>query len=265
MEKQGVTSRFEIKSKELLSDLESLSKEEDKILSPEEVDEIVEKIVNLQRKKFETETKNPYHNSEHLEEVVGRLKYLIEKLGGVIEEEKNLLLFSTAFHDYGHRGKNKDRIVDGLTNEEFAAREADKFAKRVGFSVKQRLVIYDLIISTTFGDSNISPQTRLEKILSMADIGGFTKSWEQWIYDGVDILRESVVVPNNLEEWVENRLGFIAWIEEKLNNLPEAKDLWGKHLTEKKEILSGLLTGEEDNPNMDIIRREVLPLLNSQE
>lgn len=238
----------------------------DKMLTDEELKSALNGIVNRQTVEFEKERKHFYHNSEHLTEVVGRTDSLLSKLSGIEAGQRQLILIAAAFHDFGHAGKTHREAEDGLTNEEFSALHADAFAESVGLSVRQRVELYALIIGTTFGNKDIKPETRSEKILAIADIGGFTKSWEGWVMESADVLMEEddATWPKDTKEWLERRLLFIAHIQKRLDELPDVKALWQVHLDDKRTTVEALIQNPND-PRMRPVNDHVALILSTRD
>jgi hypothetical protein len=235
----------------------SQDKEFDMVIFKDIKNEVIGKL-----KEIDSVRKNPYHNAEHAIEVLGRARKLMEKIILPLSR-RQIVELSALFHDYDHCGRTHRFEPDGLSNEEYACLHADKYAKSIGFSVHQRILVQGLIIGTTFGNPQIGPKTELEKLLAIADVGGFEKSFEKWIEDSANVLKEVPIEkrPASAVEWLNNALNFINWIKERIT--PEAQKYWGKGLEEKEKIISQLIQSPEGE-NMNIINSKVLPLISSK-
>jgi len=235
---------------------------EDKKFISEEMSVIVEEIKSL-LKRADEERLNPYHNKQHALEVNERFSQLLE-VEGLTEQYGQLGDVASLFHDFRHAGTTKREAADGMSNEEMAALEADKFAKEKGFSVRQRVIISSLIIGTTFGNPEVSTTTDLENLLSLADVGGFIKSWDDWVKECADVLTEMPMGlrPTTIEGWLKTRVGFLKFfIQPKMTEA--AKRIWGQALTEKIGIVENLLANP-DQPEMTVVKEKIEALLRKE-
>lgn len=219
----------------------------------------IDQIIRFQQIHFERDGKNPYHNSAHLLEVIRRVRKLIES-NNISADDAMLLIIAAAFHDYGHSGGAERK--DKLSDEEFAAYAADKFVAEIGFSTKQRIKLYGLIIGTTFNNEKIEPHTENEKILAAADIAGFNNSFASWVLENANIANEGGQRFEDLNEWIDTRLSFIEKSVSILKKAPGAWEIWGDGLEKTRDILKDLRknpTGE----HMRAIELHIRPLLNN--
>lgn len=237
-----------------------------KILSELELKDALEKVFARQKGEFEKEHSNFYHNADHLKEVVSRTDNLLSQLQGIEPGARQLMLIAAAFHDFGHPGKSKRDEPDGFSSEEYSAQFADQFAETLGLSVRQRVELYGLIIGTTFGSKNIKPETRNEKLLAIADIGGFTKKWDEWVIESADVLMEEddASWPKDVKEWLEKRLLFIKHIQTRLDELPDVKALWQVHLDDKRTTVEALIANPKD-PRMRPVTDHVALILSTRD
>ncbi len=234
----------------------------DLAISDDFLNGLIKGIVLHQRVAFDDVKRNRYHNAEHAEEVVMRTRGLVRRIKGFDANDQKLMLIAAALHDLGHSGTTLRQASDGLSNEEYTAVLADQILVAHKFSVRQRVQMYGLIMGTTFGNPSIKPETKMEKVLSIADVGGFTKPWTQWVEESSFVLHETPIAerPTTIEEWLQGRLKFLAWIESRLNELPEVAKYWRAHLEEKRIKVNYLLKIQA-GPSMKSIRTFVVPLL----
>ena len=223
---------------------------------------LVKGVVLHQRVAYDDVHRNRYHNAEHAEEVVARTRGLVRRIKGLDANDQKLMIIAAALHDLGHSGATVRLAPDGLSNEAYTATLADQILTAYKFSVRQRVQMYGLIMGTTFGSPAIKPETKMEKVLSMADVGGFTKRWVHWVEESSYVLHETPVAerPATVEEWLHGRLKFLAWIESRLNELPEVAKYWHPYLEEKKMRINYLLQIPA-GPSMKSIRTFIVPLL----
>jgi hypothetical protein len=234
----------------------------DLVITDDFLNGIIKGIVLHQLVAYDNVRRNRYHNAEHAEEVVMRTRGLVRRIKGFDSNDQKLMIIAAALHDLGHSGTTKRSAPDGLSNEEYTAALADQILSAHKFSVRQRVQMYGLIIGTTFGNPSVKPETKMEKVLSIADVGGFTKQWTQWVEESSFVLHETPVAerPATIEEWLHGRLKFLAWIESRLSELPEVEKYWRPYLEEKKQKVNYLLKIQA-GPSMKSIRTFVVPLL----
>ncbi len=229
--------RFDIKAPTLLRDLEhaDLFEYDTIVFTPEEFSDIVNNIAELLRQN-DIVRNNPYHNSVHAFEVFDRTEALTSELL-LSPGDTQLLLIAALFHDFDHCGTTIRKDGTGLTNEEVAASHADAFAQEIGLNLEQRKLLYQLIISTTYGDAQIIPVTKMEKILCFADISGFTKSLDEWLDETIRVLKEIPKQhwPKTIEEWVIKKIEFLDWAQKRAPAGIGAH--WFGSLEEKLKIL----------------------------
>lgn len=198
---------------------------------------------------------NAYHNSLHAESVLQRVKELIG-LAQLSEYEAQTIRVSALFHDAEHSGAALRQ--DGWTNEEAAALAADQYLKDKGFSLYQRLLARGHIIGTRFPDG--TPFTPGERLLAIADVGGFKDSWAEGVQESARVLQE--VSPQkrqqSLTDWLAGRKMFLQHV--RLRMTPEAERLWGERFEERVRIVDRLIA-DNNAPEMDVVRKEIGPLL----
>lgn len=269
------------------NDIES---QEIREFSEADMQKLLKEIADLLKK--EDEKKHlPYHNSRHtLEGVLPRTQEALRVLQPPVSIwEQQALQIAAGFHDYKHSGRairkadeemspeeaDAIRAEGGLSNEEVAANAADVFAKEKGLSVKQRVLIYGAIIGTTFGNPTIQPQTRLEKILAVADRAGYASTTnEEWMRESVNVLRERRVAerPQSMLDVLRGQEIFLERFSLFEQAPAELQEKWGDSYREKLAHARGLREhleqrGLEEDPEDETLReswrmmREELPPL----
>jgi hypothetical protein len=211
------------------------------------------------QQQFDEDELNPYHNAEHAAEVADRLEVLLKKLN-LEAWRADVLRVAALFHDFGHSGRTMRDANDGLTNEEYAAVQADAYAKQKGFSVYQRILLQGEIIGTTFGNAEVKPETYEEKTLAIADIGGFSKSWDKWIAESAAVLKETPLEARSktIDEWLVGRAKFLDWATSRMTT--EANVLWGKDLEIQKKCVAAAHTPGHERRR--VVEELITPLLN---
>jgi len=190
---------------------------------------------------FDKKRKLPYHNVNHTINVYKRVVHLLKK-SKLNKSDAMIVRIAALFHDYEHGIRDGKIPRDGLTFEERSAIKADKFVKKLGFSMNQRLKLYGAILSTTFSNPNIHPSTPMEKLLVIADLGGFMNTNERWLIESYHVTQEipQLQRPATLKEWLGEQKKFLAYVSMRLP--AEAKNLrWQNELTKKKKLIQRLL------------------------
>ena len=212
---------------------------------------------------IDAKEKHPYHNADHTREVLDRTKEILAFEPEIPAPEAQAAQFAALFHDFRHTGKTLRQAPDGLSNEQLASIIADHHAKAKGFSLSQRVLSRGIILGTTFGNPSIKPETRLERIVAMADIGGFRKPWDDWVEESARVLQEAdpATRPKDLAAWLKGRKGFLTgFIRPRLEALPPAKQAWEKELKDKEDIVDRLIAGDT-GPDLEAVRKHIEPLL----
>jgi hypothetical protein len=249
-------------SKDLENDLQNLgieNKTRDKEFKENDYREMALHAWEAQ-KGFESETKNAYHNFPHELEVAFRvLKFFEDVDDPNLRKDMPLIFFAALYHDADHFGKTARVSPDGLSNEEHAiAVVADKEAKNVGFSVNDRVIIHGLIISTTFENKEIKPDTELEKLLVAADLGGVMKDIDEWLIESGNVALESKDRPKSVQEFIKGRIGFLNYLEESSKTNEYINKFLGVHITRQREALDVIMVdnnGENHPVLKEIIQR----------
>lgn len=196
-------------------------------------------------KTFDGARQLPYHNRQHTEAVFRRSNQLA-KIALLSKEKKQLLLIASLFHDYIH-GQRKKQSPHQLSFEQKSAIEADKVLSKLGFNLEQRLIVYGLILSTTFSNPNIHPATPLEKMLVSADLGGFVNSDKKWLTESIQVTMEMPPEkrPKNFKNWLADQEFFLKYVKNRLS--PETRVLrWEQKLKEKQVLLKNLRRASPD-------------------
>lgn len=172
---------------------------------------------------------NPYHTAAHTEEVedrflglaaAARLNPAARQLGGL----------GALLHDYGHAGRTIRQETPAttdrtdLSNEEYAALKADELLKD-SLTDAQITTVQVGILGTTFGQGPTSshpreyrPLGKVDQLLAFADIAGFTKGFNGWMEESLQVFREmnAAALPATFEDMVKGRVGFLKYIGAKL-------------------------------------------------
>ncbi|GEM_PF-1888108 len=216
----------------------------------------------------------PYHNRRHTEEVIERVSVLASHAQPRLEtEETDLLKLAALFHDYGHSGRTIRQTSlsasrPDLSNEEFAAEEA-RVRLSKDLTAEQLEVVKNLILATSFGQADAKsvyyrpyqPKTLLEKLLALADIGGFQKPFEEWVEESFRVLQEAdpATIPPTFERWLETRYGFLNYCLAKVTEVSEHLDSdYASYLSAKPRALVVTLqkSGELFHERFEKVRRE---------
>eukprot|EP01129_Flabellula_baltica_P012574 TRINITY_DN5687_c0_g2_i1.p1 TRINITY_DN5687_c0_g2~~TRINITY_DN5687_c0_g2_i1.p1 ORF type:complete len:285 (+),score=62.73 TRINITY_DN5687_c0_g2_i1:594-1448(+) len=228
--------------------------EEPKPLEQSNRDKLLSRLENM---------KNPYHDIKHSNEVKERVSILLDNLKDMSifsERETDLIKEAALRHDDDHVGNSYRQIIVGgeLSNEEASAARAIDELRDVA-TLEELLFVEDLILATTFGQSEkelnhkfpedeelrkkllrtYHPNTDAQKLLALADIGGFMSGFESWIADGFSLFIEAGSYPDTIEQWINTRIGFAQG--HILNEcIPSVKHLLND---EYYEHLTGIITG----------------------
>lgn len=253
---------------------------------------------------------NAYHNAEHDRQVVERVAMLIkiskpsEQHPRVSQEEAEVLIFAAVYHDVDHPGGPALlRPEDGKSYEQHAVEIADEFARNeadvlaaIGiekkFSLRQRAMLASAMIGTTFGDMYVQPQTYIERVMKVADLGGYMNDAAEWIDQSIEVADEycnldvldrggeeelpktfllSWLLKPNLDaavtEWIKGQRGFITYELNAPHNEfqrehidmadPAVSSAWSdiqKSLDDKSNLVSGMQTDPGNPKYADIIK-----------
>lgn len=228
-----------IVANQLVSDLNKYGlsdKDDDHVIPVRELQSIRREIL-AKIKEFDRGRKLAYHNVNHTRSVYTRVGQLLKK-AKLSQSDNQLLKFAALFHDLIHGPKNGKHLQDDLTFEEQSAIEADFYGEKIGLSTRQRVVLYGLIISTTFSNPNIRPFTKMEKNLVIADLGGFNHSCQAWLLESWQVTQEipQELRPTSLQNWLSEQNKFLEYVRERLT--PEALELsWELALDNKFQLV----------------------------
>lgn len=209
--------------------------------------------IDLMLEAVDREVGNAYHNRHHAHEVAQRSLLLLDRLEIKVPVcDRQVVEIAALFHDYrvGHPDMRRKIAQEGLTAEEYAAIYADLYARKKGFSVYQRILLQGLIIGTSHGKNNVWPATDLEKVIALADIGGFSKPWPKWIQDCTGNMLEYTPEqrPKTLQQWALAEMAFLSYVRDLLERMPPdwQKHCWLNDLVQKEQVLNTLLFRPED-------------------
>ncbi|MBF0433707.1 MAG: HD domain-containing protein [Fibrobacteria bacterium] len=215
-------------------------RELDKCISYTEMLGIQKEILN-KLKEFDSKRRLPYHNVKHSRSVFNRVVQLTRG-SDLARSDIQLIKLAALFHDYVHGFSFSHSKLKHLSFEEQSAVYADKYGKKIGLSTRQRIVVYGLIISTTFSKPHINPDTRLEKILVIADLGGFINSSKDWLLESWQVTQEIPFShrPGNLKQWLREQERFLDYVKMRLT--PESIALgWHLALEKKFSVIKRLM------------------------
>ena len=177
---------------------------------------------------------NPYHARLHTEQVVQCFEILCSHTN-IVKNDRLLGISAAITHDDGHCGSTYRQLTSGrnvagtnLSNEEFAFLTTDRDYGYL-FSVRQRLILQGLHLSTSFGQSKhaklpaapkgvvlmreYAPETKLEVLLAFADISRFMLGADKHMDGSLKLLEESGNKPECFEKWLEGEKGFFSYIQ----------------------------------------------------
>ena len=204
----------------------------------------VEQIVRAELKRLG----NPYHGWSHTQQVRQRAAFLAE-MAGLADQERVLLDLAALFHDFDHCGSTHRQLVktavrNDMSNEEFAALQADLYLGDY-LGVRQRLQLQGLILSTSAGQADAAglpeiegacllrpyrPCTVLEKLLTFADIGRFILGVDAHMEGALLLLRENGCAPSSFDEWLSVETEFVKYVQGRWDELQGLLSQGGKRM-----------------------------------
>lgn len=206
-------------------------------------------------------SENPYHNRTHTEEVEQRfLKFAA--YANLLPAEVQLGGLRALLHDYGHAGRTirqeapEQVIRKDISNEEFAGVMADELL--ASHLEKDEITYVQVgILGTSFGQTQgpharpYKPLSAPDKLLAFADIAGFSKGFDSWMSESMNVLRETnpANLPADFETLIKGRNGFLQYIETKLG---EIKSVIGQ---ENVDILQGKLNKVKAGLNSEAVKK----------
>ena len=140
-----------------------------------------------------------------------------------------------------------------LSNEEYAALVAVNESESL-YNAEQLAELRQLILATSFGQADpqfmyyrpYKPETLSEKLLCLADIGGFINGFHPWATESLLVLQEADLngLPKDFETWQEGRRGFVKYIRTKLDDLSPkfTPEYYGKLVKQLDAVLLGVNT-----------------------
>ncbi len=179
---------------------------------------------------------NAYHNAEHDRQAVDRVARLLKITHPRVSTQvAEAIIVAATYHDVLHPGgPAKLREGDGLSYEQRSLIAADAVAQNsenieevIGesktFTLEQRVMVASAIIGTTFGDPMVKPYTQVERIMKLADIGGYMEDRKEWIDQSIEVANEYA----NLDNYAKDELPppfVVAWLVKP--NLESAVAEW---------------------------------------
>ena len=207
---------------------------------------------------IEAQCPHPYHKAGHTREVLERVTELaVHVVPPLVDSQAVILKEAALFHDYGHCGQtirqtcSRDVPRRDLSNEEYAAEIAVERFRDV-YDDWYLTELRSLILATSFGQANpqfqfyrpYKPETLLQKLLALADIGGFVNGFKAWVEESLRVLQEADMsgLPADFESWQKGRRGFVGYIRSKLQELePNLDPAYYRQLTTKlNEVARGV-------------------------
>lgn len=168
------------------------------------------------------EKKNPYHNVKHTRQVVDRvMKLILDTKPTLSAHQARAALVAAAFHDVEHPGVVQSPRSD-ISVEQYSARLGDIYA-RDHLNLRQRVEVQTATLGTSFWDQKLQPYTQMEKIVRLADLGGYMENPTEWINQSLDVAVEYAQqqnLPENVKAWLSAEDIFIAvhqWLSGQLH------------------------------------------------
>ena len=174
-------------------------------------------------------SENFYHKRPHTEEVEARFLRLAKE-ANLSPAASQLGGITALLHDYGHVGRTirqettRSVARKDISNEEFSAIAADDLLGSRNLTHKQIVAVQVGILGTSFGQTEgpyarpYKPLSSMDKLLAFADIAGFTKGFEGWMDESMDVYREMPIknLPQDFDALIRGRNGFIGYLQTKL-------------------------------------------------
>lgn len=215
---------------------------------------------------------NRYHNEQHSAEVAQRMEDLLNNLTNptlVSSRERELLIEAAWRHDDDHAGNTYRQLVQGrmgasMSNEEWSVLLAIDDMGQV-LSTTDIDFLEKHILATSFGQSTAAlqkafpnnldlqknlqrdyvPNTPTQKLLALADVGGFRKGWDEWADESLRLVEEQGSVPENIDAWLKTREGFtVYYIKPLLESLQDilTPEFYAKLMQELQAIIDEVLS-----------------------
>lgn len=214
-------------------DWNSYDPAKEKGISPNTFFKIVQAIV---QNAFKDDIRHPYHNLDHVLDVIGRVYKIIPLLKSPFaEHERQCCLIAAWAHDALHCGEGyrqlckRDIIHKDKSNEEASCIFIDEILKEAGFSVPMRLRIQGIILATSFGQlpdqvppehrellaRPYQPHTIHEIIVAFCDVAPFDygKEFKKCFVRALNVVREmpEKVRPVEAKAFVRLQRDFHWW------------------------------------------------------
>lgn len=215
---------------------------------------------------------NEYHNEQHSAEVAQRMEDLLSNLknpDSVAPREKQLLIEAAWRHDDDHAGNTYRQLARGATGTSMSNEE---WSVLLGIEdMRELLSATDIdfleshILATSFGQNSAAlqkafpndpdlqknlkrdytPSTPTQKLLALADVGGFRKGWDEWADESLRLVEEQGSVPEDINAWLKTREGFTAYyIKPLLESLQNVltPEFYAKLMQELQAIIDEVLS-----------------------
>lgn len=236
----------------------------------------VETIREKLRTRLES-LQNQYHNQEHSAEVAKRTGDLLGHLANpelVSPRERQLMIEAAWRHDDDHAGNTYRQLVEGvnggsMSNEELAVLLAIDDMRTL-LNTTDIEFLESLILATSFGQSatalqkafpndphlqqnlkrDYAPKTPIQKLLALADVGGFRKGWDEWVNESLRLVEEQGSVPEDVDAWLKTREGFtIYYIKPLLESLQSVltPEFYAELIVELQAVINEVLSLKDPN------------------
>ncbi len=200
-----------------------------------------------------------YHNLNHTENVVKKIKEISDTYKELSDADKETLHIAGWFHDTGY-------CIDPENHEDESIKIAQNFLKESDYDNSKTKQVLNLIEASKVG---VSPETLSEKIIKDADCGHFaTEDFE----DVSELLRQELKLVKqqkfNVNEWIDENLKVLTekhqfytdyarknWAEKKQENilkLINKKNKRQKKLEKEKQKAKFKAKYKNDNPERSI-------------
>lgn len=200
-----------------------------------------------------------YHNFNHTQNVVERIKKISQSYDELTEADKESLIIAGWFHDTGY-------TVNPDDHEAESQKIAKEFLEEQNYNKEKIQQVLKIIQTTKVGET---PESLLEKIIKDADCGHFaTEEFE----DVSELLRQELKMTKkekfNVKEWIDENLKVLTekhkfytdyarhnWQEKKQENiltLINKKNKQQKKLEKERQKAKFKAHYKNDNPERSI-------------
>ena len=238
-------------------------------VTPEQVGEYYREAMHVvetqERLEVGQENVNAYHNADHTRQTVDRtMRLILDVEPKLSANQARAALIAAAFHDAEHPGMARRPDPEQISVEQHSARLADAYARDQQLTLLQRVEVQTAIVGTSFWDAKLKPYTQLEKLVQLADLGGYMENLDEWVEQSLDVAAEFAKLPNPpdnvkawlhaadteaaVEQWLKGQAGFIEYFLRPAHNAFKAEYItspatWHPEvsLQEKEEVVAQLL------------------------